>query len=307
MLSLPNLRALVAVADHGGIRQAAQHLGRTPSAVSMALKQIGSDLGAPLFEGERKSHPTQLGKLAIEGARDLLKHYDNMCEGLVSQARHEVSRCTIASVTSLAAAVLTEAIKRVQARSNGFEVMLREVHSTRMTDAVLEGVVDAAIGRVVGSHPDLVIEPLLRDRYNVVCAEDHPLALANRAVSWEEILRERIVANESYDASIRKRLEGIESDGRFHVSSVPSAFAMARAGVGVTIMPRIARSLAPPGIRFVDIQDETAFRTVGIFTRRGRTLSPAAKLLIEMVQQVVRENADRHEFTLLDPTEHTKT
>ena len=46
MISLTGLRSFVAVVDTGGIRAAADQIHRTPSAVSMTLKQLELDIGA---------------------------------------------------------------------------------------------------------------------------------------------------------------------------------------------------------------------------------------------------------------------
>ena len=54
MIRLDALRALVAVAEHGNIKDAAEQLHRTTSALSMTLKQIEDRLGGPLFEADRK-------------------------------------------------------------------------------------------------------------------------------------------------------------------------------------------------------------------------------------------------------------
>jgi len=49
--------------------QAAKELGRTPSAVSMMLKQFEDHIGAPLFEAGRKSRLTALGEMIHVEAR----------------------------------------------------------------------------------------------------------------------------------------------------------------------------------------------------------------------------------------------
>ena len=48
-IKIEMLRCFVAVAEHGNLNDAANRLGRTPSAVSMSLKQLTDHLGAPLF------------------------------------------------------------------------------------------------------------------------------------------------------------------------------------------------------------------------------------------------------------------
>ena len=54
MIKLEMLRVFLAVAEEGALALAAQKLGRTPSALSMALSQLEAQVGAPLFETDRK-------------------------------------------------------------------------------------------------------------------------------------------------------------------------------------------------------------------------------------------------------------
>ncbi|MFT5446017.1 MAG: DNA-binding transcriptional LysR family regulator [Gammaproteobacteria bacterium] len=70
-IKIEMLRCFVAVAQSGKLVDAAEKLGRTPSAVSMMLKQFEQHLGAPLFESERKNRLTALGAFALtEASRD---------------------------------------------------------------------------------------------------------------------------------------------------------------------------------------------------------------------------------------------
>ena len=48
-LDLDTLRTLAVAHDRGGLAQAAEQLGRTPSALSLQMKRLQEDLGIPLF------------------------------------------------------------------------------------------------------------------------------------------------------------------------------------------------------------------------------------------------------------------
>lgn len=61
MIQMQTLRVFVTVAECGNIRDAAKSIGRTDSAISMALKQLETELGADLFETDRKHTLTALG------------------------------------------------------------------------------------------------------------------------------------------------------------------------------------------------------------------------------------------------------
>ena len=56
------LSCFAAVAESGNLADAGVRLGRTPSAISMTLKQMEDHLGARLFETDRKNRLTPLGE-----------------------------------------------------------------------------------------------------------------------------------------------------------------------------------------------------------------------------------------------------
>jgi len=76
VIKIEMLRTFAEVARTGSLAAAAQALGRTPSAVSMTLKQLEANLGAPLFETERKTRLTALGRQALALASRELDHFD---------------------------------------------------------------------------------------------------------------------------------------------------------------------------------------------------------------------------------------
>ena len=71
-IKIEMLRCFRAVADHGSLAEAARTLVRTPSAVSMMLKQFEEHVGAALFESARKSRLTPLGELIHAGVGSTL-------------------------------------------------------------------------------------------------------------------------------------------------------------------------------------------------------------------------------------------
>ena len=54
-IKLEMLRVFRVVAEFGTLAAASRNLGRTPSAISMTLSQLEDQIGAPLFETDRKT------------------------------------------------------------------------------------------------------------------------------------------------------------------------------------------------------------------------------------------------------------
>src|SRR6516225_10929187 len=80
-LDLDTLRAFAVAHDCGGLAQAAEQLGRTPSAISLQMKRLQDDLGVPLFRKRGRGLAlTETGVVALNYARRILALHDELLE-----------------------------------------------------------------------------------------------------------------------------------------------------------------------------------------------------------------------------------
>lgn len=80
-LDLDTLRTLVTATELGGYGQAAARLGRTPSAVSLQMKRLQSDLGARLFRKQGRGVAlTEAGETVLRYGRRLLELNDELVD-----------------------------------------------------------------------------------------------------------------------------------------------------------------------------------------------------------------------------------
>src|SRR5882757_4436742 len=80
-LDLDTLRTLVVAHDRGGLAQAAEQLGRTPSAISLQMKRLQGDLGIPIFRKRGRGLAlTEAGEIALSYARRILVLNDELLD-----------------------------------------------------------------------------------------------------------------------------------------------------------------------------------------------------------------------------------
>lgn len=80
-LDLDTLRTLAVAYDRGGLAQAAEHLGRTPSAISLQMKRLQEDLGIPIFRKRGRGLAlTEAGEIALAYARRMLVLNDELLD-----------------------------------------------------------------------------------------------------------------------------------------------------------------------------------------------------------------------------------
>jgi DNA-binding transcriptional LysR family regulator len=82
-LDLDTLRTLAVAYDLGGLAQAANRLGRTPSAISLQMKRLQDDLGTVLFRKRGRGLAlTEAGEVALTHARRILAMHDELLDSI---------------------------------------------------------------------------------------------------------------------------------------------------------------------------------------------------------------------------------
>ena len=134
-MKLEQLRVFVAVAEAGELADAGIRIGRTPAAVSMTLKQIESDIGGALFEGERKGRLTPLGAFLLAQARRALAEYDQVVLNMRQYVTGAHGLVRIAAVPSAATRLIPLAIETLRAKHPGVRIDVRDIDSAAVASA----------------------------------------------------------------------------------------------------------------------------------------------------------------------------
>ncbi|WP_127596073.1 LysR family transcriptional regulator [Nitratireductor alexandrii] len=294
MFKLAHFRVLHSVARNGGLVPAAVQLNRSSSAVSLTLKQLEEEVGGRLFEGDRKSKLTPLGRFIVEETRPLLEHYDRIVQAIRHHADGAPGQLDIACVPSIAATIVPDAITATWKSRPGSRVEIRDMDSHSVTQAVLLGTVEIGLASAVGRRDELTFTPLLSDPLDVVCAQDDPLAKSARPVEWDEVRARPFLGNGSYTATPSSELDRINSDRIMYIANVISIQAAVRAHIGITILPRMMRNSAMTGVAFVPLADASARRTVHAICRKGHRLSPIGERFLSLLRAIL--DAKRQEM-----------
>lgn len=276
MIRLEALRAFVEVADHGNIKDASERLCRTPSALSMTLKQIEDRLGCPLFETDRKSNLTEMGRFLYKQAVVLLRDYDRAMEQIEAQSKARSGRLRIASVPSVATMLLPPFLQVFLQGRPDLDIDLVDTDSTDVRLLVETGQVDLGIAGTGPEAPGLICEPIFRDPFRLVCRSDSVLATKGTLLEWSDLVGHPLIINEATRALPSPELQRLARDARFSVRNVTSLLAMVSAGMGITLLPALATVNLPASMTARPLQDPACLRTVGIHWREGKVLSPVS-------------------------------
>jgi len=291
MIRFEALRVLVTVADHGNIKDAADRLHRTPSAVSMTLKQIEDRLARPLFETDRKQTLSDLGQLVYDSSVVLLRDYDRAMEVIATHAGALSGKLRLASVPSVAVNLVPLALQAFVKQRPGIEIELFDTDSTDVHLLVESGQVDLGFSGRPRAGSNVVFAPLFTDPFRVVCRAESALAQNVAAVEWHDLEEQDLILNEACRGLTSPGFQRLAAASSLSVRNVSSLSAMVQAGMGITLLPALATAALPSGLCALPLADESCFRTVGILTRGEKVLSPLAKAFHIFFAEEVRKRA----------------
>jgi len=294
VVKIEMLRGFATVARRGNLSDAAQSLGRTPSAVSMMLKQLESHLGEPLFETDRKSKLTALGAFVLEQAERELQQFDNTVKAIEGFAKATYGHVRIATVPSVAGTIIPQVFSRHINDYGNVNIELRDMDSSSILHELSRDRIDIGIATMGQKTTGLVSRYLLSDAFGVIAAPEHALAQSSGPIPWEALSNERLIAN-SLSAGIKAEASVLLHDqARLSAHNLTSLTAMVQANIGVTILPEMAvRASNSAGLVFQPLADPQAKREIHMLRRADSTQSPVSRLLERHISEVSAEISER--------------
>lgn len=293
-INVAGLRTFVAVAEAGNIIDAAQSLGRSPSAISMSLKQLEEHLGRPLFEGDRKSQLTVVGNFVLDRARREVDHFEQTIGSIESYARNEIGRISVACVPTIATLVLPDLVHGFLDRFPNIELDIQDMDAQSILKAVENGPVEVGVASVREARAGLSAVPLFADPFGLICKSDHPLTKLDRAVAWSDLDEYRFIANGLCRFVTAPGIRPVLARSTMMVHSAASLMALVAAGVGVSIAGQFSIPADSKDLRFLPIAGVTDFRPIHVVTRANSVLSPAVDAFIEALRTSVAERGWGH-------------
>ena len=219
MIKLEALRVFVTVAESGNIKDAADAVGRTASAVSMTLKQLEDEIGGPLFQTDRKNSLTALGNLMLDLGREQIRSFDKSVSIMRAFAHSRIGSLSIASVPSVATNVLPPILQRFLETRPQVQVELFDIDSAQVRRMVESGVADIGIAGESRVGGGVEFTPLFSDRFKLLCKDDHDLCRLDRPVAWSDLNAATLTRNGASDRIEAEDYRTLSARSQHHVAT----------------------------------------------------------------------------------------
>jgi DNA-binding transcriptional LysR family regulator len=303
MLSLHQLRCFLVTYEQGSLTAAAESLGYAQPSVSEQIRNLEKTLGAQLF--------TRVGRGVVPTAvAESLRPHAERTLSAADEARRAVRAVTELETGTIRFGMFGTArlyagaslVADVLARHPGVRVELIGQNSTDVQEDLRRGRIEAAMIAVPAVTTDgMQVTPVARDELVYISTDCDRLATP---VTAARLARAELVMSETTwraDDSTRIILRamvhelGGNPQTRIEVEDVETAVELVGMGLADSVIPKgAAEQLLPrlaPKAGWVSLRPRQ-FDTLAIVHRAGATLSPAARLMIELATRRIQAIAE---------------
>lgn len=238
MITLRQMRFLVAVADELNFSRAADLCHVTQPTLSAGLRELEERLGVQLVErSKRHVMMTPIGTEIVTRGRALLIGAREIEEIAAAHLRPDEGDLRLGAIPTIGPFLLPRALPEIRREFPQLRLFLREEMTESLIEGVSSGRLDLALIALPFDVGALAVMALFEDGYHLASPPDPagPVALGEAKLMLLE--KGHCLQRHALSAFPEQHLEQDES---FAATSLATLIAMVSEGLGVTLLPDLA-------------------------------------------------------------------
>jgi DNA-binding transcriptional LysR family regulator len=291
-MEMTQLEFFLQVIAEGSFSKAADTVGRTQPAVSIAVRRLEEEIGAPLFDRSQKTPTlTEAGVVIQDYAQRILLLRDQ-ARGAVGQLRTlKRGLVRVGANESTSLYLLPQVILAFRERHPEVKVEIYRHVSERLPREVLERNVDFAVLAFEPVDRDLESFCVLKDELVLILNPEHALA-GRDSLTVEELGRESFLAHNVKTASRNKVIEVFAEHHTplnitLELATVETIKRFVQLNVGLAFVPHmcVREELERGTLATVPVAGLTYVRSLWVTHRRHATFSHATAAFLAVLRQ----------------------
>jgi len=289
MIDARRLRVLREVSQQGTLAAAADALHLTPSAVSQQLAALEREVGQPVIERNgRGVRLTGAAEVLVGHANIVLAQLEAAAADVAAYAEGVIGTVRLVGFATALGELVAPAVVALRASHPRLELTVEELEAPECFLALARGDVDIAISmasRQAPEDPRFERRALISDTLDAVVPADHPLAQRSE-IALADLAGESFVGppdgSSCHDVTVTGcAAAGFAPSFRHRTLDFHTAMALAAAGLGVTLVPRLGQAAVPAGAIVRPLADPAPARHVFAATRTGAERRPAVAAVLD--------------------------
>jgi LysR family hydrogen peroxide-inducible transcriptional activator len=294
-MNLRDLQYLVTLAETGHFGEAAERCHVSQPTLSAQIKKLEEYLGVQLFERQpRKVTPTDVGRRIVERARRVTQEADDI-RALARASRDPLTgKLKVGLIPTIAPYLLPRIAARLRKKLPELQLMLYEYQTGPLLERLRSGELDLAILALPADTDGLETRSLFAESFLVAMPRNHRLT-ARKRLKPADLAGETLLLLEDGHCLRDQALEvcgnvPVGEDQDFRATSLETLRQMVAAGLGVTLIPRLAAEgpiAASKGLEFRPFAPPSPERMVGAAWRKSSTREGAIEAVCEAISSAM--------------------
>ena len=282
---LPELPALLVIAEEAHFGRAAERLNVSQPRVSQVVRRMEDILGYKIFYRHPRVRLTAAGELLVKTARQA---FDTLSLGMANAEDAAAGRLGKVRLGFAPVAMLTELpriLKSFHERHPLVDLQLHTTYSASLWEPFVTGRYDLIVSREARDHPGIKSHLFLRDSLVAVVPEDDILAGASELQIGRLADRQFVATDEAvapqwhHTINSMCRSAGFEPRVAQRTNDWGAVLALVASGLGVSIVSSTLAHVRFPGVTFVPLKGAESVGSFWIACHQ-RSEDPAVKLLL---------------------------
>ena len=290
-MEIHQLRYFLAVAEQGGMRQAARVCHVTQPSLSTQVQKLEDELGHRLFDrSSRGAELTEAGRSLLPRARQILGELSSTLDRVRADVETGRGQLRVGAIPTMAPFLLPPAVRRFQKQNPDAELTIREDVTEHLVEELAAARLDLAFMSLPLDDPRITTQHLFDEPLSVVMAKDDPLA--QRKTIRPRDLRDRppIVLHGMHCLGQRVRayceILGLAEHQQWKAAQLATVQEWVALGLGISLLPRMVAERDRSAKRvYRPLSNPVPTRAVVVAHAAGRSLPNLGRALIDCVHE----------------------
>lgn len=291
-MNLRDLQYLVALAETRHFGRAAKRCHVSQPTLSAQLKKLEEFLGARLIERQpRRVALTSAGEAVVERARGMLRDAEDIRVLARASADPLAGQLRVGLIPTLGPYLLPRVAPRLRRALPKLQLILHEHQTAPLIAKVVEGELDLALLALPADAGGLETRSLFAESFLVAMPERHRLA-TRRRLKTTDLAGEKLLLLEDGHCLRDQALEvcgmADTEEQDFRATSLETLRQMVAAGLGITLLPRLATEGpfgATRGLAVRPFAPPAPSRVIGAAWRRSSTRGEAIGAVCDILSR----------------------
>ncbi|MDR3448707.1 MAG: LysR substrate-binding domain-containing protein [Alphaproteobacteria bacterium] len=296
-MNFRDLHYLLAVADTGSFKRAAESCNVSQPTLSMQIKKLEEYLGVRLFERtNKKVMITEAGSRVAVIARRMLQDEKNIRDIARLAGDPRAGEFRLGAIPTLASYVFPSFVPAINAAFPLMQLLLAEEKTEILLEKLKTGRIDADLLALPVEDASLESAVLFEDEFLLAVGRDHPLA-KRKSVRADELAGHKLLLldeghclrDQALDVC---RAHGADEEKSFRATSLETLRLMVQTPHSplMTLMPAIAATRADD-LRYIPFTHPAPSRRIGMVWRKASARAPTITEMAKLLKKTILNRA----------------